>query len=259
MTGVAMSDLPLAGRVALITGASSGFGAHFAGVLARAGASVCAAARRVDRLTDVCRQVEADGGTAMAVTLDVTDGESIGRAVGDCADALGGIDILVNNAGIATPGATLDITESQWNGVIDTNLTGPFLMAQAVARRMIDDGRAGRIVNVASILGSQAATRVAAYAASKAGLIQLTRVLALEFARHGICVNALAPGYVETDLNREFINSDVGQAMRERIPHRRFGEPADLDGALLLLAGDGSRYMTGSVITVDGGHSVALA
>lgn len=247
----------LEGRLALVTGASSGLGRHFALTLARAGAAVVAAARRVERLADVVGQIEAAGGRALAVPLDVTDAASV-RSCFDATEAwLGTPDLLVNNAGAAVSRPLLEQTEEDWDGVVDTNLKGAWLVAQESARRMVAAQRPGAIVNIASITGERVAAAVAPYCASKAGLIHLTRALALELARHGVRVNALAPGYVETELNRDFLASGAGERLMSRIPQRRFGRLADLDGPLLLLASDAGAFMTGSVLAVDGGHLVS--
>ncbi len=246
----------LTGRVALVTGASGGLGAHFAGVLARSGARVAVAARRVEACSAVCDRIRGDGGEAHPFAMDVADATSVKAAIGAVEEHFGRLDILVNNAGIAAPALSLDLDEVQWDAVLDTNLKGAFLAAQAAARIMKRHG-GGAIVNVASILGLRVAGQVAAYAASKAGLIQLTKALALEWARHGVRVNALCPGYIETDINRDFFASDAGRAMLKRVPQRRLGRPSDLDGPLLLLCSDASAYMTGSVVTVDGGHLVS--
>jgi len=248
--------IDLHGRTALVTGASSGLGRHFATVLAGAGAHVALAARRLESLEDVVAEITAAGGQATAVPLDVTDAASVRDGVREAASALGGLDILVNNAGTTVSKAALDHTEDDWDRVIDTNLKGAFLVAQEAARVMKDGAKGGSIVNIASILGLRVAGHVAAYAASKAALVQLTQALALEWARFGIRVNALAPGYMETDLNRDFLATDAGQALIKRVPQRRLGRLADLDGPLLLLCSDASAYMTGAIVPVDGGHLV---
>jgi NAD(P)-dependent dehydrogenase (short-subunit alcohol dehydrogenase family) len=247
----------LSGKSALVTGASSGLGRHFAEVLAAAGANVAAAARRVDLVRGVCESIRESGGNAIPLRLDVTDRASVDRVVSEAADAFGAIDILVNNAGITAPSSFLDLAETDWDRIIATNLKGVFAVAQQVARRMKDQPSGGSIVNIASILGLRVAGHLPAYVASKAGVVQLTKAMALELARYGIRVNALCPGYMETDLNRDFFASDAGQALIRRIPQRRLGRPADLDGPLLLLCSDAGSYMTGSAVVVDGGHLVS--
>ena len=245
----------LDGRTALVTGASGGLGRHFALVLAAAGASVAVAARRAELLEGVAAEIVAAGAAAAAVALDVTDGAAIKAAFDDAEKALGPIDVLINNAGVALTKPALETEEADWDHVLDTNLKGAWMVAREAARRMADaDG--GTIVNLGSIVAERVAGGLSAYAASKAGLIQLTRVLAVELARHSIRVNALAPGYIETDINREYFTTDAGQRMIKRIPQRRVGRLGDLDGPLLLLASGASAFMTGSVITVDGGHTV---
>jgi NAD(P)-dependent dehydrogenase (short-subunit alcohol dehydrogenase family) len=248
---------PLHGRVALVTGASGGLGAHFAKVLARAGARVAVAARREKACHEVCQAIAAAGGDAAAVPLDVTNASSAAEAVAATVSRLGGLDVLVNNAGVAHTAPTLEMAEQDWDRVLDTNLKGAFLVAQTAARHMRDSGAGGAIVNIASVLALRVAAQVAAYATAKAGLVQMTRAMALEWARHGIRVNALCPGYIETDLNRDFFATDAGQAMIRRIPQRRLGRPEDLDGALLLLCGPAGAFITGAAIVVDGGHSIS--
>ncbi|WP_068091649.1 SDR family NAD(P)-dependent oxidoreductase [Novosphingobium rosa] len=243
----------LSGKQALVTGASSGLGAHFARLLARSGAQVLLAARREEALAQVAAQIEEEGGSCRTLRLDVSDPTS----VRDMAPMIAGLDILINNAGVVRESSALDHAEADWDAVIDTNLKGSFLLAQAAARAMQAHGRGGSIVNIASILGLRQGGGVVSYAVSKAGVIQLTRTLALEWARYGVRVNALAPGYIATDLNEEFWDSDPGKAMIRRIPQRRLGRLEDLDGPLLLLASDASAYMTGSVIAADGGHLVS--
>lgn len=242
--------LGLRGKRALVTGASSGLGAHFAQRLAAHGAEVVLAARRVDALQAVAKQLEAYG-RVQCVTLDVTDAGSREALV----RAIEPVDILINNAGLVREGAALKHSEDDWDAVMDTNLKGMFFVAQALAPGMRQRG-GGSIVNVASVLGLRQAGGVLSYAVSKAGVIQLTKTLALEWARHGIRVNAIAPGYIDTELNRDFWQTDAGKALITRIPQRRLGQLHDLEGPLLLLASDASRYMTGAVIAVDGGHLV---
>jgi NAD(P)-dependent dehydrogenase (short-subunit alcohol dehydrogenase family) len=244
----------LDGQKILVTGASSGLGRHFALTLARAGAAVALAARSADKLSEAAAEIGRLGSRAISVPLDVTDASSVREAVARAEAELGGLTTLVNNAGIVVSKPLLEHDENDWDRVMDTNLKGAWLVAQEVARRMVAHGRGGCIINIASILGLRAVGGVPEYSASKAGLIHLTKVMALELARHNIRVNAIAPGYIRTDLNRGFFESEAGQAMVRRIPQRRLGEPGDLEGALLLLASDASRYMTGAIIPVDGGH-----
>ena len=248
----------LSGKTAIVTGASSGLGRHFARVLAAAGAKVALASRRLDPLRELARQIEASDGRAVPIATDVVDRESVRACVDTAEAALGPISILINNAGIAVSKPALDLEESDWDRVVDTNLKGAWLTAQETARHMVRLGHGGSIVNIASILGLGGIGQVAPYCASKAGLINLTRAMAAELARHGIRVNALAPGYIETDLNRAFLAGGAGQALKKRVPQRRFGQLGDLDGALLLLASDASRYMNGSIVTIDGGQSATV-
>ena len=232
-------QLRLDGKVALVTGAFGGLGREFAHILARAGAP-----------DDHAEEVT-------AVAMDVTDRASVDAALAEAAGSLGEIDVLVNNAGVAITRPFLDLTERDWANVLDVNLDGAFRVAQAVARRMRDAGRGGSIVNIASVLAERVAAQVAPYAASKAALVQLTRAMALELARHRIRVNALAPGYVETELNRDFFATEGGAALVKRIPQRRLGRVEDLEAPLLLLASDASAYINGATLAVDGGHAIS--
>jgi NAD(P)-dependent dehydrogenase (short-subunit alcohol dehydrogenase family) len=247
----------LSGRVALVTGASSGLGVHFARTLASAGASVAIAARRADRLASLQAELQKAGSKATAVELDVQVAKSVSAAFDAAETALGPIDIVVNNAGISIVKPALDMPEEDWDAVVDTNLRGAWLVAQTAAKRWVAAKRPGVIVNIASILGLRTIGQVAPYNASKAGLIHLTRVLAMEWARHNIRVNAICPGYIETEMNSDFWKTPGGQRLIERIPQRRIGQPEHLDGALLLLASEAGTFMTGSVLTVDGGHTVS--
>lgn len=245
----------LGGRVALVTGASGGLGLHFARTLAGAGAQVVLAARRMEQLEANVASIREAGGEAAAVAMDVTDPDGVERGVAEAAERFGGpATIVINNSGVTASGTALDLPARDWDKVMDTNVRGAWLVARAAARRMIEARTGGSVVNVASILGLRVAGQVAPYAASKAALLHLTRALALEWARHGIRVNAIAPGYIETDFNRDFFASDAGQALVRRIPQRRLGRAGELDGALLLLASDASSYMTGEAIVADGGH-----
>ena len=245
----------LEGRTALITGASSGLGRHFAFVLARAGAQVALAARRRDALDTLARELDREKRRGVPLVMDVRDEESVGRAFDRAEETLGALHIVVNNAGIAPVAAFPDQSTSEWSETIATNLHGAWLVAREAAQRMTAAEVEGSIINVVSILAVRVTKGLSGYAAAKAGLLQLTRALSLELAPRRIRVNAIAPGYIRTEMNRAFFASPAGDAMVRRIPQRRIGGPEDLDGALLLLASNAaSGYMTGSVITVDGGH-----
>jgi NAD(P)-dependent dehydrogenase (short-subunit alcohol dehydrogenase family) len=244
----------LDGRRAFITGASGVLGAHFARVLHGAGAQVALAARRMDAVAALAAEL---GPRAAPVALDVTDGAHIAAAFDAAEAALGGpCDILVNNAGIAVTKPFLQQEAADWDGVMAVNLRGCFLVGQEAAKRLAAAKLPGAIVNIASVLGERVIPGVAGYPAAKAGLLQLTRQMAVELARYGIRVNALAPGYVATDLNRDYFASEPGQAMIRRVPQRRLGNPEDLTGPLLLLASAAGAHMTGATLTVDGGHSI---
>ncbi len=245
----------LEGRVALVTGASSGLGEHFARTLAGAGAKIALAARRGDRLVALAKELQDQGARALPIELDVSQPDQVERALQEVETELGCLRILVNNAGVAKSAAALDTSLEDWDAVMDVNLRGVWLMAQAAGRAMAAHGEGGSIINIASILGLNGTQGVPAYSASKAAVINLTRALACEWARHGIRVNAIAPGYVETDLNRDFLASPAGESLRKRIPQRRFGAVQDLEGPLLLLASDAGGFMTGSTVVVDGGQS----
>ena len=252
-----MNDLfDLTGQTALVTGASSGLGKHFALTLARAGADVALAARRIEPCQQLAEDIQALGRRAVAIIMDVTQAASVDHAVSEAIEIIGPLDILCNNAGIAVTKSLLEQTEDEWDRVLDTNLKGAFLVARAVAQHMVARGQGGVIINTASIAGFRAAKSLSSYVASKGGLIQFTRAMALELAAHDIRVNALAPGYIETEINRGFFQTEAGQKMIKRIPQQAIGQPSDLDGPLLLLASKAGRYMTGSVVTVDGGHSI---
>jgi NAD(P)-dependent dehydrogenase (short-subunit alcohol dehydrogenase family) len=248
-----MKLFDLSGKTALVTGASSGLGAHFARCLGKAGASVVLAARRADRLQSLQAELEAEKIAAKAIDLDVQSAESIAAAL----DAAGPLDIVVNNAGISIVKPALEMPEKDWDAVVDTNLRGAWLVTQGAAKRWVADKRPGSIVNIASILGLRTIGQVAPYNASKAGLIHLTKALAMEWARYQIRVNAICPGYIETEMNSAFWQTPGGMKLIERIPQRRIGQPEHPDGALLLLASEAGTFMTGSILTVDGGHTVS--
>ena len=246
------------GKRAIVTGASSGLGRQFALTLAGEGARVALVARRVDRLEALAREIGSAGGEAVAIGMDVSDGGSLRDGVARAEKALGGIDVLVNNAGVVIHKPLLEHDEADWEAVTGVNLRGAYLLALEAARRMVAQGRGGSIINIASVIGhGRVAMQIPEYMAAKGGLVQLTRAMGAELARHSIRVNAIAPGYIETDFNREFLRTAQGERLVRGIPQRRAGRPEELDGALLLLASDASTFMTGSVITVDGGHAGA--
>ena len=246
----------LAGKIAFVTGASSGLGADFARALARHGVHVALGARRAEPLRQLEAELIALGVRAKALELDVTRPASAAAAFAAGEDALGPINILVNNAGVTLTKPALDCTEEDFDRVLDVNLNGAFTMCKLAGASM-RARTGGSIINIASILGMRQAAQVASYAVSKAALVQMTKSLALEWARHGIRVNALAPGYIETELNRAFFETEAGKAMVKRIPQRRLGRSEELIGPLLLLASEASSYMTGAVIAADGGHLVS--
>ncbi len=247
----------LTGKQILLTGASSGLGRHFARTLARAGAKVALCARRIDPMAALARELAEEGGHCAVHALDVRDRAAIRACVAEI-EASAPIDVLVNNAGIAIPKASNKLTDEEWDKVYETNLRGPWTLTQEIIKRRLADGRGASIVNIASILGIRAIGHVAPYAAAKAGLINLGRDLCVDFAASGIRFNAIAPGYFSTEMNDAWLKSPAGERLRARVPAKRFGEPAELDGALVFLASDASRYMNGTVITIDGGHTACL-
>ena len=249
-------------KVALVTGASSGLGSRFARVLAANGALTVLAARRVERLKDLRAEIEAAGGAAHVVALDVTDQDSIREAVDRTEREVGPIDILVNNSGVSTTQRLVDVSPADFDYVLDTNLKGAFFVASEVARRMIvrAKGQAdfrGRIVNIASVAGLQVLPQIGVYCISKAAVIQMTRAQALEWGRYGINVNALCPGYIRTEINDAHWDTEAGHKLMQMLPRKRIGRPEDLDGALLLMVADESQFINGAVLTADDGLSVA--
>lgn len=245
------------GKLALVTGASSGLGKHFALVLAQAGATVLLSARNVEKLQQVLGQIQAEGGTAFAVAMDVSKSSSVNAAMAQIVQQYGVPDVLVNNAGQSIAKPMLEQTEEDWDQILDTNLKGCWLVATELARALAAAGKPGSIVNIASILGERVGGAVGPYAISKAGLVQATKAMALELARYNIRVNAILPGYVATDMNSEFLAGELGDKLRKRIPTRQFCELSDLTGPLLLLASNAGAGMTGACVAVDRGHLVS--
>ena len=246
------------GKVALVTGASSGLGARFAKVLAEAGATVVLAARRTERLKELRAEIESAGGAARLVTLDVTDHASIKSAIAHAETEAGPIDILVNNSGVSTTGKLVDVSPEDYDFVFDTNTKGSFFVAQEVAKRMIlrfkaEPARQFRIINIASVAGLRVLSQIGVYCMSKAAAVQMTKAMALEWGRYGINVNAICPGYIETEINREYFASEAGKKLIDVLPRKRVGQPEDLDGLLLLLASDESRFINGAIMTADDG------
>ncbi|MBN3831254.1 SDR family oxidoreductase [Burkholderia sp. Ac-20344] len=257
-------SINLEGKVALVTGASSGLGQRFAQVLSQAGAKVVLASRRVERLKELRAEIEAAGGAAHVVSLDVTDVQSIKAAVAHAETEAGTIDILVNNSGVSTMQKLVDVTPADFEFVFDTNTRGAFFVAQEVAKRMIMRANGSgngkppcRIINIASVAGLRVFPQIGLYAMSKAAVVQMTRAMALEWGRHGINVNAICPGYIDTEINHYLWETEQGQKLQSMLPRRRVGKPQDLDGLLLLLAADESQFINGSVISADDGFGLA--
>jgi len=248
----------LKGRVALVTGASSGLGVQFAKALADNGAALALVARRADRLKSLKDEIENKGGKAVAIEADVTDRAAMTRAFDAAEKALGTVTILVNNAGIAHGGRAVEMPPEEWRKVLSTNLDAVFFWAQEAARRMLAAKKQGAIVNIASVLGLAVAKGAVAYATAKAGVVQVTKALAVELAFKGVRVNAIAPGWFVTEMNDDYLASEAGTAIKREIPMGRFGNAGDLDGALLLLASDAGSYITGATIVVDGGQVVGI-
>jgi NAD(P)-dependent dehydrogenase (short-subunit alcohol dehydrogenase family) len=248
----------LKGRVALVTGASSGLGVQFAKALADNGAAVALVARRADRLKSLKDEIEGKGGRAVVTEADVTDHAAVARAFDAAEKAFGTVTILVNNAGIAHGGRAVEMPPEEWRKVLSTNLDAVFFWAQEAARRLLAAKKQGAIVNIASVLGLAVSKGAVAYAAAKAGVVQVTKALAVELAFKGVRVNAIAPGWFVTEMNDDYLSGEAGTAIKREIPMGRFGNPGDLDGALLLLVSDAGSYITGATIVVDGGQVVQI-
>jgi NAD(P)-dependent dehydrogenase (short-subunit alcohol dehydrogenase family) len=257
-------EIDLSGRVAFVTGASSGLGAQFARVLAASGAGVVLAARRVERLKTLRAEIEAEGGDAHVVGLDVTDPTSIRAAVAHAETEMGAIDILVNNSGVSTTRKLTDVTPEDYDFVMGTNTRGAFFVAQEVAKRMIARAKGeapgtytgGRIVNIASMAGLRVLGQLGVYSMSKAAVIHMTRAMALEWGRWGINVNALCPGYIDTEINHQHWQTEAGQKLMNMLPRKRVGKPEDLDAALMMLCANESHFVNGAVIAADDGFGV---
>jgi 3-oxoacyl-[acyl-carrier protein] reductase len=253
-----MADLfDVSKEVVLVTGASQGLGRHFARLLAAQDASVVLAARQLGKLESLSREINGNGGRSAPVLMDVTNRASIVKAFDAAETLIGPVSVVINNAGVVVEKAAVDQTEADWDKVLNANLKGAFSVATEFARRCIARKAGGSVINISSVLGIGVIGHVSTYSASKAALIQLTKSFALEWAAKGIRVNALAPGYIDTEFNHDFWTTPAGERLIKGIPQRRLGQESDLDGAILLLASQASRYMTGSVITVDGGFLLA--
>ena len=257
-------SIDLSGRVALVTGASSGLGAQFARTLARAGAGVVLASRRLEKLKELRARIEGEGGDAHVVELDVTDLDSIKAAVAHAETEMGSIDILVNNSGVSTTQRIQDVTLEDYDFIFDTNVKGAFFVAQEVGKRMLARSRGaapgsftgGRIINIASMAGLKVLPQIGAYCMSKAAVVQMTRAMALEWGRFGINVNALCPGYIDTEINHSHWQTEQGQKLISMLPRKRVGQPQDLDALIVVLASDQSHFVNGAVIAADDGFAV---
>ena len=257
-------SIDLSGRVAFITGASSGLGAQFARTLARAGAGVVLASRRVEKLKELRARIEGEGGDAHVIELDVTDHDSIKAAVAHAETEMGSIDILVNNSGVSTTQRIQDVTPEDYDFIFDTNVKGAFFVAQEVGKRMLARSRGaapgsftgGRIINIASMAGLKVLPQIGAYCMSKAAVVQMTRAMALEWGRFGINVNAICPGYIDTEINHHHWQTEQGKKLMNMLPRKRVGHPQDLDALLVMLASDQSHFVNGAVIAADDGFAV---
>ena len=258
-------EIDLSGRIALVTGASSGLGAQFARTLARAGAAVVLASRRVERLKELRAEIESEGGDAHVVTLDVTELGSIRSAVAHAETEVGSIDILVNNSGVSTTSRIQDVTEDDFDFIFDTNVRGAFFMAQEVGKRMLARAKGsapgnytgGRIINIASVGGLRVLPQIGAYCMSKAAVVHMTRAMALEWGRFGINVNAICPGYIDTEINHHHWETEQGQRLIQMMPRKRVGQPQDLDALLVMLASDQSHFVNGAILSADDGFGLS--
>ena len=258
-------EIDLSGRIALVTGASSGLGAQFARTLARAGAAVVLASRRVERLKELRAEIESEGGDAHVVTLDVTELGSIRSAVAHAETEVGSIDILVNNSGVSTTSRIQDVTEDDFDFIFDTNVRGAFFMAQEVGKRMLARAKGaapgnytgGRIINIASVGGLRVLPQIGAYCMSKAAVVHMTRAMALEWGRFGINVNAICPGYIDTEINHHHWETEQGQRLIQMMPRKRVGQPKDLDALLVMLASDQSHFINGAILSADDGFGLS--
>lgn len=257
-------EMDLSGRVALVTGASSGLGAQFAKTLAQAGAAVVLASRRVDKLKDLCAEIEAQGGAAHAVQLDVTDMASIKAAVARAETEVGGIDILVNNSGVSTTQRIQDVREEDYDYVFGTNTKGAFFVAQEVGKRMLARAKGaapgtfagGRIVNIASMAGLKVLPQIGVYCMSKAAVVHMTKAMACEWGKYGINVNAICPGYIDTEINHHHWQTEQGQKLVNMLPRKRIGKPEDLDALLVMLCSQQSHFVNGAIIAADDGFGI---
>jgi len=257
-------NIDLSGRVALVTGASSGLGEQFAKTLAKAGAGVVLAGRRIERLKTLRAEIESNGGDAHVVTLDVTDHDSIKAAVAHAETEMGTIDILINNSGVSTTQKLVDVTEDDYDFVFDTNTKGAFFVAQEVGKRMLARAKGaapgtftgGRIVNIASMAGLRVLSQIGVYCMSKAAVIHMTRAMALEWGKFGINVNALCPGYIDTEINHQHWKTDAGKRLIDMLPRKRIGQPQDLDSVLMMLVANESHFVNGAVIQADDGFAI---
>ncbi|MDD0810186.1 SDR family oxidoreductase [Curvibacter sp. RS43] len=257
-------SIDLSGRVAFVTGASSGLGAQFARTLARAGAAVVLASRRVEKLKELRAHIEGEGGSAHVQALDVTDLNSIRAAVAHAETEVGSIDILVNNSGVSTTQRIQDVTEDDFDFIFDTNVRGSFFVAQEVGKRMLARARGaapgtytgGRIINIASMAGLKVLPQIGAYCMSKAAVVQMTKAMALEWGRFGINVNAICPGYIDTEINHHHWQTEQGQKLVNMLPRKRVGQPEDLDALLVMLASDQSHFVNGAIIAADDGFAL---